>query len=346
MSRTGLIQSEVPRVSARFSEELDALEIPQLVRLSPCLVAVVFRLMKLPMARFLIRSARAQGILRPHGRVVESTSGSMGLALAYVCREFEHPLTLFGDPAIDTNLQARLAALGAATYISNRTERVGGFQRARLRRLHAFRRRHPNAYWPQQYENPLVLDAYCPVAEHLHRNVRSVDYLVASVSTGGSACGLTRGLRKVGHRATLIAVDTHNSVLFGQRDGPRLLRGMGNSIMPKNLDRTLVDQCHWVSTSEAVVSMIKAYKTHLLDVGPTSGAAFLVAQWIASHHPDQQTVFVCPDDGERYRCTFYNPRWLREQRVPTVVEPTKPHKVASPLHAGRSWAYMDWHNRP
>jgi cysteine synthase A len=346
MSRRALIRSVAPRASAQFSERLDALEMPQFVRLSPCLVAMVFRLMKLPMARYLIRYAHAQRILLPRGQVVESTSGSMGLALAYVCREFEHPLALFGDPAIDDNLQARLAALGAAVYISDKKERVGGFQQARLRRLNAFRRHHPHAYWPKQYENPLVLDAYRPVAEHLHSHVRSVDYLVAPVSTGGSACGLTRGLRQLGHHAALIAVDTPHSVLFGQRDGPRLLRGIGNSIMPKNLDRTFVEQCHWVSTSEAVASMMKAYTTYLLDVGPTSGAAFLVAQWIAARHPRKQTVFVCPDDGERYRCTFYSPRWLRDQHVPIVVEPTTPRKVASPLRAGRSWSYMDWQNRP
>jgi S-sulfo-L-cysteine synthase (3-phospho-L-serine-dependent) len=333
------------RVSAVYSGALDALEQPRVVRLGPGLVAAVFELMKLPVARFLIRRARRNGYLRPHGCVIESTSGSMGLALAYVCREFGHPLVLFGDPAIDDNLNARLTALGAVVRISARKDRAGGFQAARLRRLRAFRVRHPNSYWPRQYENPFVLDAYRSVAEHLDRHI-SVDYLVAPVSTGGSACGILRGLRELGHATKLVAVDTHKSVLFGQQDGPRVLRGIGNSIMPKNLDRTLVDQCHWVSASEAVASMMKAYRTHLLDIGPTSGAAFLVAQWVATRHPRKQTVFVCPDDGERYRCTFYNPRWLHAQRIPVVSEPTEPTQVTAPTRAKRSWSYMDWHNRP
>jgi S-sulfo-L-cysteine synthase (3-phospho-L-serine-dependent) len=139
---------------------LDRLEVPRLAQLSPFLFAGVLELMKLRVARFLIREARGRGDISDGDRIVESTSGSMGLALAYVCREYGHALTLFGDYAIDASLRIRLSLLGAEVRTIRTPDATGGLQAARLRHLHAFRSRHAHCYWTNQYANPFVLDAY------------------------------------------------------------------------------------------------------------------------------------------------------------------------------------------
>src|SRR5437868_9121462 len=58
----------------------DALKTPRLVRLAPNFHVAVFSTMKLYPASFIIRQAEARGDLGPDTLVVETTSGTFGLA--------------------------------------------------------------------------------------------------------------------------------------------------------------------------------------------------------------------------------------------------------------------------
>lgn len=324
---------------------LDALGHPWVVQLERNLFAAVFVLLKLRMARHVVREAELRGFLRPGGKVIESTSGTMGLALAYACRESGHPLTIVGDPAIDHALQLKLQALGAKVIIVKRGQRPGGIQLARLNKLRQMMAASPGMYWTRQYDNPAVPDGFRPAAQAILSQVPSVAVLVASVGTGGSATGLCRGLQSARPSLKLVAVDTHHSVLFGQPDAKKLLRGLGNSILSKNLDYSLVDECHWVSASEAFFKTRELFQQYLLDIGPTSGATFMVAEWEA-RRTDKPVVFVCADTGERYRHTVYNPTWLESQGVLLTQVPKEPKQVNDPLEVTNSWCYMRWAGRP
>lgn len=324
---------------------LDVKEQPVIVRLRPRLFAATFELIKLLPARASLRWAKDRGELTRGGHVFESTSGTMGLALAYACRETGHPLTLVGDSAIDQDLRLKLEVLGARVVVVSRPSQVGGFQASRIEKLHELMAGVSGAFWTRQYDNSDFPCAYGSAARTIAGAVSSVDFLVATVGTGGSAIGLTRALRAAGHTVRLIAVDTHRSVLFGQADGERKLRGLGNSIVPANLDHTLVDECHWVSAAEAFCATRELFSTHLLDIGPTSGAAYLVARWIVARAPRANVVFVCADSGERYRRTVYDPSWLVAQGLALERLPQKPVPVEHPAAAGATWSYMEWGRR-
>ena len=331
-------------VTTDYLIDLNEMEMPSILRVDHNLYAATFVLMKLIVARCILRRAEQEGLLRRGGHVFESTSGTMGLGLAYACRESGYRLTLISDPVIDEGLRLKLEALGAKVVIVDTPLANGGFQGARLKMLKKLRSQVPQSYWTRQYDNVHAVLAYYSAAKRIADSVGCVNFLVASVATGGSATGLIRGLREVGQNVRLIAVDTHSSVLFGQPDGTRLLRGLGNSIVPKNLDYSLVKQCHWVSAAEAFQMTAKLFRDHLLDVGPTSGATYLVARWIAEQNPNQNVVFVCADTGERYRETVYNPGWLASNGLLGPI-PHRPRLVKYPDNAGTSWAYMQWNSR-
>lgn len=320
------------------SDILDFAETPSIFKLDENLWAVVFSMMKLVIARFMLREAKRLGKLRNGARVFETTSGLMGLALAYACREMSHPLTLVTDPAVDEALRVRLELLGATVEIVDEWDPERGIQAARLARLEALRRGEPDSYWTEQYHNPLGPCAYEPVALRIARTLGRVDQLVTTVGTGCSGTGLIRALRRNGDAVRWIAVDTHNSVLFGQPNGSRLLRGLGNSIVPRNLDHSLVDEVHWVTFGEAARAAEEMHSILCLDVGPTSGAAYLVARWTAKQYPESRIVFVCPDSGERYRLTALNPAWRRAQHVDVVSLPVSPTRISQPWPCQLCWA--------
>ena len=158
-------------------------------------------------------------------------------------------------------------------------------------------------------------------------------------------CGTTDYLRILFPEMTAVGVDTHGSVLFGQPDGKRLLRGLGNSLMPKNLDHTVFDGVHWISAKDGFNATRQLHRRHALFMGPTSGAAYMVARWWAESHPDRLVVAIFPDEGYRYQDTIYNDVWLQENRLLREPLSSEPLQVESPRLAIDGWAHMKWGRR-
>lgn len=332
-------------VSASIAE---AIELPKLVSLAPNLWGAVFTLMKLMPARFILEKARAQGLLAPSTLVAETTSGTFGLALAILCRLHGYRLHLVSDPAIDLPLHRRLIDLGAVVDIVSEPAAVGGLQKARLDRLAAVRAACPDHFWPAQYSNSGNPGSYVRLAEFLTEALGPVDCLVGTVGSGGSMCGTSFFLRAIFPQLTVVGVDTHGSVLFGLADeGKRLLRGLGNSLMPANLNHRAFDEVHWVTGPEGFLATRELHRSHALFAGPTSGAAFLVARWYAARHPGARVVVVFPDEGYRYQDTVYDDGWLRTNGAALDHLPEEPAVVDHPREVpGRScWTRIAWGRR-
>lgn len=331
-----------------------ALEMPRLVRLGPNLFGAAFTLMKLLPARHILERARQDGSLEPGTVVIETTSGTFGLALAMECSLRGHPLVLVSDPAVDPALRRRLRDLRAQVVIVERPAPVGGLQQARLDRMVELRARHPRHFLPSQYANPDNPDAYRVLGEALTATIGPVDCLVGPVGSGGSMCGTASALRCSGHDVVAVAVDTPGSVLFGQHDAPRRVRGLGNSLMPPNLDHTTFDEVHWVSDRGAFAATRALHRHHALFMGPTSGASWLVARWWARTHPDATVVALLPDEGHRYSDTVYDDAWLHRQGLFLRGHPgargmrrlpTRPYEVTRPGDAGPEWSRLAWGRR-
>lgn len=334
----------IPSITANF---MDALVLPRLVWLRHNLIGVAFPLMKLLPARFIVRKALEERELEPGGLIAESTSGTFGLALAMVARLRGHSLTLVSDPAIDAPLRRRLEDLGAAVHIVREPAPTGGFQRARLDVLERVLAETPGSFWPRQYSNPHNPESYAPCAEQLLYAAGSIDCLVGTVGSGGSVCGISSYLRLLLPDLTVLGVDTHGSVIFGQSDagGGRLLRGLGNSLVPPNVDHTVFDWVHWVGAAEAFHATRQLHRDHTLYMGPTSGAAYLVADWWARMNPDSLTVVLLPDEGHRYQDTVYDDAWLEARNVRLQSLPTGPVEWDSPHDGSAPWARYRWNRR-
>lgn len=327
------------------SAATDALEIPRLVRLEEGLFAASFSLMKLLPARFILDRARDAGLTRPGSVIIESTSGTLGLALAMICALRDYRLILVSDPAIDSQLKNRLGDLGSRVEIVSEPAAVGGYQRARLDRLAQCQAEYPDHFWTSQYDNAHNPGAYAPVAELISETLGEIDCLVGTVGSGGSMCGTSSYLRLLSPHLYVVGVDTVNSVLFGQPDGKRALRGLGNSLMPPNLDHTCFDEVHWVSAAEAFHATRYLHRNYALFHGGTSGAAYLAARWWARKNPGAKVMALLPDEGYRYQQTIYNDDWLRTNNLLLSEFPAEPKLVDQPEEAGPEWSYLMWRRR-
>lgn len=313
-------------------------------RWTPNLMAMRFELMKALPAFF-----RVKNLLLRNPKlttVIESTSGTAGLGLAYVCREFGLRLILIADPAIDAVLQGRLEALGAIVIKVDarfKTEK-GGFQKARLDELKRVLEIEAGAIWSEQYDCEDWSLAYAAAAGDLLAHGVQPDILIAACGSGASGCGVARALTTV-RPIELHMVDTYGSVLFGTPEASRDLRGLGNSLVPKNLDYGLVDGVAWISNSAAVAAAYELNRESI-DVGPTSGAAWLAARWLAHRFPTKQVVFICADDGRRYDEVVFNAAKVKALGEITAQD-FNPRTVTHPSEVNGTdrFQYMAWGRR-
>ncbi len=320
----------------------ESLALPRLIRLSPNLYAAQFAVMKMLPAQYILDRAERKGRLRPGSLVVESTSGTFALALGILCRERGYRLTVVSDDAMDAPLERRLKAMGASVDI---IRTAGNSQPARIARVRELLATNPDSFWPEQYHNPDNCDAYARLARFLRKKLGRIDAVVGPVGTAGSMCGTGKHLRRTLPELRMVAVDTFGSVLFGQPNHKRRLRGLGNSMIPRCLDHRMIDEVHWVTAPEAFLA------TRQLDAetgcfpGPTSGAAYLAAKWWAERYPERKVVVIFPDQGTRYQHTVYNEEWLQSEGLYQDHLPNGPRLVRHPGDAGPSWSRLMWNRR-
>ncbi|WDO05087.1 ATP-grasp domain-containing protein [Streptomyces murinus] len=263
--------------------------------------------MKDRVARNIIREARRLGTLRPDAPVVESSSGTMALGVALVGRSLGHEVHIVTDPRIDPVTLAKLRALGCRVHIVEAMT-SHGWQSARLERLAELMAELPGAFWPQQYTNPDNPGAYRELAGELLADLGHIDTVVGAVGSGGSLCGTSRALRESLPAVQVVGVDCVGSALFGQPDVPqRLQSGLGNSLLPKNLDRSLIDEVHWLNDHEAFAATRDLAREQQIFAGNTSGSVYRVLGDLAERaEPGSRIVGIMPDRGDRYADTVYS----------------------------------------
>ncbi|MFJ3620526.1 PLP-dependent cysteine synthase family protein [Streptomyces iakyrus] len=283
-------------------------------------------------ALHMLRAARERGQLLPGARIVESTSGTLGLGLALAGATYGHPVTVVTDPGMEPLMTGLLTAYGAKVHLVDTPHPTGGWQEARRRRVEELLAVHPDAWCPDQYNNPDNVAAYAPLAHELLAQLGRIDTLVVSVGTGGHSAGIASVLRGFFPRLRVVGVDTTGSTIFGQPAAPRLMRGLGSSIHPRNVAYDLFDEVHWVAAPEAVWAARRLARDHYATGGWSVGAVALVARWLACTLPaEDRVVAVFPDGPQRYVGTVFNDAYCREHGLLDHQPADEPDMIA---HSG------------
>lgn len=325
----------------------DAVVLPQLIRLTDNLIIAKFGLMKLLPAKYTLEKALAEGRLTRDQTVVETSSGTYALGLAMVCAENGLKFHIVSDPAIDDALRLRLESLGGTvSIIRGQSPADGSLQVLRLKALHRFMEENPGSFWPQQYHNPdNQVGAYTIFAEQLRTALGDRFTLVGSVGSGGSTCGTVKNLRPHGCEIELVGVDTFGSVLFGLENGKRALRGLGNSLYPKNLEQEHFDSVHWVTNEVAGYWTQRLHQRFSLYCGPTTGATFAAAHWLAARNPQKTVVFIGADEGYRYQDSLYKEALARAPFEAMLDLDMEPYHAENLDAVREPWSTFTWGRR-
>jgi cystathionine beta-synthase len=297
---------------------------------------------KIRMAEQMLINAELSGELRPGGHIIEPTSGNTGLGLAVLAIERGYRFTAVVDHHAAKDKLRALAAMGVElVYVSG--DGSGGPRTVARRKLaNELAAAEEGAYRPDQHNNPGNREGYRGLAHELLADVfGDVDYLVSSVGTGGSLCGTTSELRRLGSRVTTVGVEPAGSIIFGGPPGRYWQTGGGNPEgfpVGSNVDHSLIDEGVTVTDVDAfATARVLARRTGLLIGGSAGGAVHVALGRLAELPPGSTVVTLVCDGGEKYLDTVFDDDWMRERDLLDPAADRRVHQLldaySGPAHA-------------
>jgi 2,3-diaminopropionate biosynthesis protein SbnA len=265
----------------------------------------------------LVQQLNTVGELTPRTRLIESTSGNLGVALASIARRLGIEFVAVVDPKASPRNVARMRAAGALIERVHDRDLMGGYLLARLDRVRALLERGGHELvWTDQYHNPAGPGMhYRTTAPEIYRQMHgAVDAVLVAVSTGGSLAGIARYFREVSPATRIVAVDAVGSAAIGGDQAPRDLVGIGASLPSSLVEPGLIDHRLWVCDADAFATCRLVRSRSGLAVGGSSGAVIHAAAKYQLDHPEAtRVVGVLADDGGSYAESIYDDRWLTEK---------------------------------
>ena len=252
-------------------------------------------------ALYMIEAGEAAGQIRSDTLIIEPTSGSTGIGLAYICATRGLRLILTMPENMSQERIQLLSALGAEIVLTPAWEGMAGAV-SKAQELH---KAHPNSVIPDQFSNPANVRAHVETtAPEILRDLDGqLDIFVSSIGTGGTLTGNGRVLKEALPNLRVIGVEPAASPLLSQgKVGPHKIQGIGANFIPAILDQSLIDEIIPVSDEDAYAACRAVAKAEGLLVGVSSGAAIHAAAELARRpeNAGKRIVAILPDTGERY----------------------------------------------
>jgi len=280
--------------------------------------------MKDRMALKMIEDAEKDGSLKPGGTIIEGTSGNtgMGLALVAIAKGYKCIFTL-ADKQSQEKIDI-LRAMGAEVIVCP-TNVSPEDPRSYYSVAKKLNEDTPNSIYPNQYDNPANAKAHYETTgpEIWEQTEGKITHYAAGVGTGGSMCGTSKYLKEQNPDIVTVGIDSYGSVFKKYKETgvfdeneiyPYLTEGIGEDILPKNVDFDLIDHFVKVTDKASAIMTRRLAREEGLFVGWSCGSAVHGAIEYAKENlkEDDTMVIILPDHGTRYLAKVYNDNWMKD----------------------------------
>ena len=277
---------------------------------------------KMKTALGLIEDLEKAGVLLPNSRIIESSSGNLGIALAAICAARGYDLTIVTDPNTTSSAVDMMRAFGATVEIVSTTDDSGGYLGSRIEYIKEALASAPWLVWPNQYSNPANPRAHQrTTAPAIFKEFGHVEALFVGVGTAGTLQGCLDFIRSTNAETKVFAVDTLGSVTFGGCARTRYIPGIGSSRRPElfqdsgDFHKVLVDE------RDAIEECRLMARKYGLLVGGSTGSLLAAARRICGELNDgARVVLISADSGEKYLKTVFSDDWVTARYCPQEVE--------------------------
>lgn len=275
------------------------------------------------MAVKMIEEAEADGRLKPGGTIIEGTSGNtgMGLALAAIVKGYKMVCVL-SDKQSKEKMDI-LRAVGSEVVVCP-TDVPPEDPRSYYSTSRRLSEETPNSWYVNQYDNMANTKAHYESTgpEIWEQTDGKVTHFVVGVGTGGTISGVGKYLKEKNPNIKIWGVDTYGSVFkkyhetgeFDEKEiYPYVTEGIGEDILPKNVNFDIIDGFTKVTDKDAAVYTRRLAQEEGFFLGNSAGAAIKGLLQLKEHFTkDDVVVILFHDHGSRYVGKIYNDDWMRK----------------------------------
>lgn len=276
------------------------------------------------MALKMLEDAEARGDIKPGGTIIECTSGNtgMGLAIAAAVKGYKCIFTT-------TDKQSKekidlLKAVGAEVIVCP-TNVTPEDPRSYYSVAERLSKEISNSYWCNQYDNLSNRTAHYESTgpEIWRQTAGKVTHMIVGVGTGGTISGTGKYLKEQNPNIQVWGVDTYGSVFKKYHETgvfdtneiyPYITEGIGEDILPKNVDFDIIDHFEKVSDKDGALMARRLAREEGILLGYSAGSAVAgLLQLKDRLTPEDVVVVIIHDHGSRYVGKIYNDDWMRER---------------------------------
>jgi len=255
----------------------------------------------------MIEDAERRGILHENSIIVEPTSGNQGIGLALIGAVKGYKTVIIMPDSVSEERRKLVNHYGAEVRLVHDAGNIGDCIALCLQTALDMAAADENVFVPQQFENPAnpMVHRHHTGLEILEQVAGPIDGFCSGIGTGGSISGIGEVLRALNPQIEIWAVEPeHAAILAGGTIGTHLQMGIGDGLVPKNLNTEIYNAIYVATDEEALDTARNLARQEGLLCGISSGtnvaAALKLAQKLG---PGKTVVTILPDTAERYFST-------------------------------------------
>lgn len=255
----------------------------------------------------MINAAEKAGLIGPDTIIVEPTSGNQGIGLALIGAVRGYKTVIIMPDSVSEERRKLVKHYGAEVVLVHDEGNIGECIAECARTARRMAAENPKVYIPEQFSNPnnpLVHKHYTAL-EILEQVAGPIDGFCSGVGTGGTLSGIGEVLKAINPDIEIWAVEPKNAaILAGGTIGTHLQMGIGDGLIPDNLNTKIYHDVYIVTDEEAIRTARDLARLEGLMCGISSGTNVAAALALAEKlGPGKTVVTVLPDTAERYFST-------------------------------------------
>ena len=255
----------------------------------------------------MIEAGERAGLIGPDTIIVEPTSGNQGIGLALVGAVRGYKTIIIMPDSVSPERRRLVEHYGAEVRLIHDSGNIGDCIERCLKLAEELAANDPRVYVPQQFSNPAnpLVHRHHTALEILEQAACQIDGFCSGVGTGGTITGIGEILKAHNPKTVIWAVEPeHAAILAGGNIGTHLQMGIGDGLIPENLNRSVYDDIYIVTDEEAIGTAKDLARLEGLMCGISSGTNVAAALKLAEQLGEGKTVVtILPDTAERYFST-------------------------------------------
>lgn len=255
----------------------------------------------------MIDAGEKSGRITKNTIIVEPTSGNQGIGLALVGAVKGYRTIIIMPDSVSEERRKLIEHYGAEVKLVHDAGNIGDCIEECLNTALRMQAENPNVFVPQQFENPAnpMVHKHHTALEILEQVAGPIHGFCSGVGTGGTISGIGESLKALNPDIEIWAVEPENAaILAGGNVGTHLQMGIGDGLIPKNLNMNIYSEIYIVTDDEAIETAKDLARLEGLMCGISSGTNVAAAKKLAKKlGKGKIVVTILPDTAERYFST-------------------------------------------